>query len=722
MATLVLTTLGTALGGPIGGALGSIIGQSIDQNLLGPPARRGPRLNDLSIQTSSYGTPIARIYGRMRVAGTVVWAKDLREEEVVSGGGKGSPGAITYAYSASFAVALSSRTAQSIGRIWADGKLLRGNDGLFKAKVKHRFYPGSESQPVDPLIAATEGVGGSPAFRGIALAVFEDLALADYGNRIPSLTFELIADNTSPRVAAVISDISRGVIEEGSDAATLVGFAALGNDRRSAVEPLVDLWGGVYQDDGARLRATGASGVPLPIGEPRRAGCVVEGDRPAPRIEREQEAADALPTVLTIDYHDPERDFQAGQMRASLAAGGRSQRRIDSAAALSADTAKSLASDALARRWAGRDRVTLRLAPSHLALRPGRLVDIAGVAGLYRVETVTLDGLVVVIETRRVPLGGSTLVADPGRGNLDPDVASGQSSPILIDLPATGVAFADQFGVTLAVGSSRRFRPTAMVVEVNGQPLASLRADRGAITGVATSLLGAGTATLIDRVNSVDVLLSNPAALLYHANGDALAMGANAMLIGRELVQFGRAVALGGGGYRLSELVRGRRGSEWTIPSHVSGEAIVLLDPASLMRIAMDPAMLGAEVVARAYGVADDGANPPSHAMPAGGESLRPMSPCHVEVSVTAAAYTMRWVARRSALVGWSASGGDEVGSASFEVTVTRGSGGLVRTTAAASLVLTLAEIAALGAGPITFKVIEQSAVPSRPALLTLNA
>ncbi|MCY7398301.1 MAG: phage tail protein [Sphingomonas bacterium] len=523
MATLLLTTLGTALGGPIGGALGSIVGQSIDQNLFGPPARRGPRLNNLSVQTSSYGTPIARIYGRMRVAGTVVWATDLREAEVVSGGGKGSPGAITYAYSASFAVALSSRAAQSIGRIWADGKLLRGSDGLFKTKVKHRFYTGSEAQPVDPLIAATEGVGGSPAFRGIALAVFEDLALADYGNRIPSLTFELVADSAPPRVAVVISDISGGVIEEASDAAALVGFAALGNDRRSAVEPLVDLWGGIYHDDGSKLRATAASGVAVTIGEPRRAGCIVEGDRPAPRIEREQEAADALPTVLTIEYHDPQRDFQAGQMRASLAAGGRSQRRIDSAAALNADTAKSLASDALAGRWAGRDRVTVRLAPAYLGLRPGQLVDIVGVAGLYRIESVTLDGLVVVIEARRVPQGKSVLIGDAGRGTLDPDLATGQSRPILIDLPAIGVDTADQFGVTLAVGSNKRFRPTAMVVEANGQPLASLRVDRAAITGVATSLLSAGPTTLIDRVNSVDVLLSNAAALLYHADQDALA-------------------------------------------------------------------------------------------------------------------------------------------------------------------------------------------------------
>ena len=45
--------------------------------------RRGPRLGDLAVQTSSYGSAIPRIYGRMRVAGTVIWATDLKEEEAI---------------------------------------------------------------------------------------------------------------------------------------------------------------------------------------------------------------------------------------------------------------------------------------------------------------------------------------------------------------------------------------------------------------------------------------------------------------------------------------------------------------------------------------------------------------------------------------------------------------------------------------------------------------
>ena len=139
MATLVLSTIGNALGGPVGGAIGALIGQSIDQQLLGP-ARRGPRLGDLTVQTSSYGTQIPRIYGTMRVAGTVIWATDLVESSQTTGA-KGQPD-VTYSYSVSIAVALSSRPVATIKRIWADGKLLRGEDGDFKVSTTFRFYGG----------------------------------------------------------------------------------------------------------------------------------------------------------------------------------------------------------------------------------------------------------------------------------------------------------------------------------------------------------------------------------------------------------------------------------------------------------------------------------------------------------------------------------------------------------------------------------------------------
>lgn len=120
MATLVLSTVGTIFGGPLGGAIGSFIGSQLDQAIIGNgPDREGARLAEVSVQTSSYGTAIPQIFGNMRTAGSVIWATDLQEDSNREGGGKGRPSTVTFSYSANFAVALSSRPIDAIGRIWA---------------------------------------------------------------------------------------------------------------------------------------------------------------------------------------------------------------------------------------------------------------------------------------------------------------------------------------------------------------------------------------------------------------------------------------------------------------------------------------------------------------------------------------------------------------------------------------------------------------------------
>src|SRR6476469_6052570 len=117
MATLLLTAVGTAIGGPIGGAIGALAGHSIDGAVMGGGKREGPRLKELAVTTSSYGQPIARHHGRMRAAGPVIWATDLVEHNTKGVGKKGQPSATAYAYSSSFAVALSSRPIASVGRV-----------------------------------------------------------------------------------------------------------------------------------------------------------------------------------------------------------------------------------------------------------------------------------------------------------------------------------------------------------------------------------------------------------------------------------------------------------------------------------------------------------------------------------------------------------------------------------------------------------------------------
>ena len=90
-----------------------------------------------------------------------------------------------YLYYASFAVAICEGPITGIGRIWADGK------PLDLSQVVWRWYAGDEDQEADPFIAAKMGAGQTPAYRGTAYVMFEDLPLNDYGNRLPQLTFEV---------------------------------------------------------------------------------------------------------------------------------------------------------------------------------------------------------------------------------------------------------------------------------------------------------------------------------------------------------------------------------------------------------------------------------------------------------------------------------------------------------------------------------------------------
>lgn len=238
MATLVLSTVGTLIGGPLGGALGALIGRTIDQTVLFRPSdREGPRLADLAVQSSQYGSPFAHVHGRARIAGTVIWATDLKERRIREGGGKGRPGTTRYSYSVSFAVALSARPVAGVGRIWAEGNLLRGQDGVFTNETGFRLHLGHGDQPPDPLIAAAEGAGLCPAYRGLVYAVFEDMALEDFGNRIPSLTFEVLGDEAEIALGPLVGRLSGALASPDGDFA-VTGWSLSDLSQRAHCRPL----------------------------------------------------------------------------------------------------------------------------------------------------------------------------------------------------------------------------------------------------------------------------------------------------------------------------------------------------------------------------------------------------------------------------------------------------------------------------------------------------
>jgi hypothetical protein len=172
----------------IGAAAGALAGYAVDRALINGTRRiEGPRLSGARPFTAEEGGSLSRVYGTARVGGTLIWATRFEESRTTKRqGGKGGPRVTEYSYFANVAFALCEGEISGIRRIWADGR------ELDQTGLEIRVYRGVEDQPADPLIEAKQGAGNAPAYRGVAYVVFERLALAQYGNRIPQLQFEVL--------------------------------------------------------------------------------------------------------------------------------------------------------------------------------------------------------------------------------------------------------------------------------------------------------------------------------------------------------------------------------------------------------------------------------------------------------------------------------------------------------------------------------------------------
>ena len=133
MAVILLQAAGAALGGifgpwgAIGQAAGALAGSLIDQSLISSTRTiHGRSLSGRASPSADEGAPIARVYGTMRIAGTLIWA--TRFEETVSperqGGKGGGRQGRDLSLSRQFCRRLCEGPIALVRRVWADGREL----------------------------------------------------------------------------------------------------------------------------------------------------------------------------------------------------------------------------------------------------------------------------------------------------------------------------------------------------------------------------------------------------------------------------------------------------------------------------------------------------------------------------------------------------------------------------------------------------------------------
>ncbi|MDR7102802.1 phage tail protein [Croceicoccus sp. BE223] len=622
-------------------------GRALDGAVIGSRGYQGPRLKELAVTTSSYGSNIPRHFGKVRAAGSVIWATDLVEHKENSGGGKGKPKVTSYSYTASFAVALASRRIARVGRVWADGNLLRGAAEDLKVGGSLRVHEGADDQLPDPLIEADLGPG-CPAFRGMAYAVFEDLDLSDFGNRIPALTFEIIADESGLTLRDLLPDDRLDIdpIE-----LALSGFSHDGGADADLVAELDTFFPISCDGGGGRLSlrdASTAAGqvvavLPPPVSSTQGEFAARTGLRRDRTMERSSEG-------VNLRYYDTGRDYQPGMQRSRGRPGTGRVDLIEFPACLDAGCARELADKVVDNRESSRETMSYRIATLDPALRCGSLVRPFGERGVWRVRSWEWRSSRVELELEALPTRlaqGVRAPGDPGQTKPPADVTVGTTILTAFEAPWDGIGSGSERRIMVAASSADAgWRGTALFADRgDGQLIPAGTAGRQRATvGVATQALPLASPHLLDRQSTVVIQLADPSFALTQTDIRGLALGANQARLGQEIIQFADAEPVGPGLWRLSSLLRGRGGTEHAIAGHVSGEAFVLID--DTLAVA-DELAFGSSTAPRLVAIGPGDTVPVAVPVDDFGATLRPLAPVKAVFERDSEGLpTLRWTRR----------------------------------------------------------------------------
>lgn len=680
---IVAGAAGAALGAGIpgvGASLGFSIGVTL-YSMFNPPKLpdqdRG-RINDLRVQGASHGAMIPFGYGRFRVPGNIVWTGGL--EEVVAesrvGGGPSGGGATVkdYSYEVNVDVMICEGPLEAVLRIWADTELIydaktdplnpKWASGVVMDSVEIHLGLASETQATVEVAAL--GAANVPAYNGLARVVFAGLNLAKWGNRIPTFSFE-VRRHSDPTLEFVLEDILKraGVPAARLDFSavsdvTVKGFAV---NARTEAKALLDTLQSAYffdvvEVDGSLKAVKRGQAVQGTIEEawlgslngPRGSDTLVQ-------ISRQMDAD--LPKKLELGYITDALDLQTAIQTAFREVGySWDAEKLEFPLLLGEDEARRIAEVLVYLPWLNRVGFKVTLPPSYLKIAPADLwylpTDGLGLV-LVRVVAIssTLTGHLEVMMVEEDPTIYTQTVkgAIPeGSGGTTGIVEYG-SEFVVVDLNALSDQDADGIGLYGAAGSAEpgwgglKPRASAQIVMEDGITLTNYPFEsvlpKGTI-GQASTALATGIANVWDRTSVVRVVLESGS--LSSATEAAVLNGANLAVLGDEIFQFATATLVGTNTWDLSNLIRGRRGTEWAMAGHQIGDRFWMPD-GNHARAAVRHTMRG---LAWTFTGQVVGGSPPFETLleTMDGNSRKPYAPCHLKAAASGSNTVLTWVRR----------------------------------------------------------------------------
>lgn len=218
-ASIVAYVVSNALGGGLAGAIGGAIAGAAVSSLLAPTQKvTGPRLGDLSVTSSAYGSVLPHVEGHPRIGGQVIHASQKREIATTTRSGKGGGGVktTTFTYEVDLLIALTANEIEGVLRVWEGGDLVfnQTSDATYETLLSSlasphwdrlTVYGGAADQLPDPDYEAAVGTANAPAYRGRGTVFIKGLKLGQSG-QIPNMTFEVVRSSSEHYSKAFFAD------------------------------------------------------------------------------------------------------------------------------------------------------------------------------------------------------------------------------------------------------------------------------------------------------------------------------------------------------------------------------------------------------------------------------------------------------------------------------------------------------------------------------------
>lgn len=428
------------------------------------------------------------------------------------------------------------------------------------------------------------------------------------------------------------------------------------------------------------------------------------GSDPGPDVTTRDLQETDLPRRVRVHYRAPSRDYEEGEQISPSRATAKAVNDLDLevAAALPDDLAAQIAEVVWADSWEGRRSHEFTLDAHHIDIEIATVLALPVDGYLQRVRVSAIDdtiGSLRRIEAIRDFDGSyvSRAVADPPQRTPGTIVVLAPSEILFMDLPALRDVDNDPgvYATTRPVEPGATWKGATIYKSIDGGATFTSVAgvSSQATTGSVVAPIPAGDSQGFDERYVLDVEVQTGD---FESRTDAdLFAGANTIAVGAherwELLQFANVEQLTPTRFRLSRLIRGRKGTEWAMGTMQAGDDVVLVSGQGIVRLPVVPAEIDSEITWKAvtFGMAQNTGVDAVHVST--GEALRPYSPIDIDGAVVENGdLVLSWL--RRGRLGHELTSGAEIplseASESYEIDILAGSD-IVRTLSSSTTTVT---------------------------------